>query len=353
MTDPKDDKAKKDGKEQKLLVPYSSTLFRSESGQIPTDKALRLKQVTNELKHAINKIVDSTDSDTEDPHGIVFPSAVINRLNDEIKTRLSKEFSTYEVKGITALVVMIHKARLNKQLEYISQTKEAFLEFSLEEYYESIGLKRNKSGKFNKNEKDAALNALMRLHYKHFIVPYETQKAIRIRSVNIVRVHEIEVLKKKADREKGTTIKATVSSLFFDFEMEENTSTEKLSNKHYFNVPADLNARIRKHSTGRLSAGVVILIKYIYHNRHFALSANRTEIEFTLDTLINVMNLHSHVKNRHFNRIHKAIEKGLDIAQSMEIVKGYEREETVQGTEKYILQIDPEGSKKNQLQLDL
>lgn len=326
-----------------LLVPYSSTLFKSESGQIPNEKLMKIKQVTDELKQSIENIIQLTQNENES--STVLPSTLVKRLNKELREKLTSELTTYEVQAITALVVLIHKAYVDNKLSYFAQTQEGYVAFTLNDYYEAVGLLRDKKGKFsNKNQKDYALKALLSLHYKHFFVPYETKKSIKIRSANIVRIHEIEILKKEIEREKGTTIKVTVSSMFFDFEPNQQ-NIKKVNNDHYFHVPANLNSRIRQMSNARLSAGTIMLVKAIYHNRHFALRAGNHKIEFALDKLIDIMNLNKHVERRQMKRAETAIEKGLQLAKKMRLIQNVEKTTTKTGKPKYILRItelDPE-----------
>lgn len=347
--DPKIEKPENSG-QTSFLVPYSSTLFKSESGQIPNESLMKMKQVTDELKANIENIIKLTKTESEAT--AVMPSTLVKRLNEELKAKLTNELTVYEIQAITALVVLIHKASLNNELSYFAQTEEAYVEFTLNEFYEAIGLVKDAQGKFsNKTQKEYALKALLNLHYKHFFVPFETKKSIRIRTSNIVRIHEIEILKKQIEREKGTTIKVTVSSLFFEFD-SPNKDHKRFYNDHYFEVPSNLNTRIRELSSSRLPAGSVMLVKAIYHNRHFALRNGNKTIEFSQDKLVDIMSLHKHIERRQMRRAESAIDKGMELARKLHLINNVEKGLTKTGRPKYILSLS-EIDSENQLELKM
>ena len=121
-----------------------------------------------------------------------------------------------------------------------------------------------------------------------------------------------------------STLTVSIASSFNYKESEDKT---------YFQIPSNLNQKLRDVTVGRPNASVEILVKYLYQSKH---CSNSNRVEYSLNRLSDIMNLHRYAKNNNYSRIKKTLNKAFDTCKALGIISKIEKGKNSLGEPKYI-----------------
>lgn len=323
---------------ENLVLHYPNKLLKIETRQ--QFKQLSLFDENGNLKSEfaenINKSIDKILhlNEKDGKYSIEFPNDIDKILPDDIKSKVTKELTAAEVRVLTAVVGMVQRAKMEGSLKFYEEIERAYFTFNLSDLYESAGAKKN-SGKYNPKQKEQIREALLSLHKKEFIVPnryYDNKKKNWVQRISIfplLQIHEVEQLENFANTKKGVKFKITVADFFIGYEKEKR--------QNYFNIPSDLNQRLRRITRGRPNAGVELFLKYLYQAVHC--SKNDT-IEYNYNSLVDIMRLDKYIANNNHKRIRPAIEKAFEAAIKLGIIKTWLETKNKWGSVKFVLEVN-------------
>lgn len=272
------------------------------------------KVLSSKVNNAITEIIELNKKSDGKLHSIEFLKGIGEKISNEIKNKVAKNLTAYEVRTFTAIVMLAALAKSESELYYLPKINRAYFETNLDKIYKAMGFSSNKG----KTDKDLARNALSSLEHKRFIYPDYDQYIV----VPLVQIHgfgtEEEITK--------TTLRITIDSCFFEFsDKKENT---------YFNIPMDLNRRLRGATKGRPNVSIEFLVNYLYQSKH---CSPNNKVEYGYKKLIDIMNLERHIKNRNYSRINSTIEKAFEVCKNIGLVDRVEESENMFGELKYII----------------
>jgi hypothetical protein len=306
------------------ILRYPSDLLKIETGQQFKQLSLfdehgTLKPQFNSLNSTVSQMVQLNDHNSEKSFLIQFPNEIEEKISDKIKRHISKEITANELRVLTAVLGLAQRAFHMDNLHFIEKINRAFFEFKTWELYEYAGLAKNKSGAYDKYQKELVRDALSTLDKKRFCIPVYA-KDNKIKSIKVdrlVQIHEFELWNQSEIIEKNQTFKLTIHNVFFELS----------GRRTYFHLPANLNRKLRSITKGRPNAGVELFIKHLYQALH---CSKTNSVEYSYTKLCEIMNLFRHQKNKHHSRIKKTIDKAFDTAQKIGLI-----DEVVEGTGKY------------------
>ncbi len=301
------------------VIYYPNKLYKIEIGQsIKDDEANKYLQEANLAIHKVLEINKTSDT----IFTIDFPKNLLNKLPDEVKSKVTKELNTTDIRILTATVALAQKAKAEGKLTFMEKLDEAYFEINLKELYEYAGLSKTKHGRFDVKQKGFIRDSLINLHFKHFFILTNTDKKETMQIKQLVRIYEYEKRKGLSDRE---TVKLTVNGMFCNF--------EKTDNNTYFNLPSDINSRIRKINTGRQNPSIELFIKTIYRAKHYA---KESTVSYTESKLIELLNMERYKESRHHGRIVTTLNKSFLTAKKLGILEKWNEEVDKWGNKKFI-----------------
>lgn len=319
------------------VIRYPNNLLRIETAQqskqlslFDNDGKLNPK-IASEINQSIERILNLNKND--DHYSIDLPYEIEKIIPVDVRNKISKELTGNEVRVLTAVLALSQEAESKGDLYIWEKTNQAYFEFSLSQLYELSGLKKEKTGNYSRNQREMIRTALTNLHRKEFLIPkqyFDNKKKSEYRGVKIeplMQIHEIGEWTKTQNRKKTQVFKITVSGIFFDY---------KERNQTYFNLPTDLNKRLRSINKGRPIVGIELFIKCLYQAVH---CAKKTYIEYSHNRLIEIMKLEKHKRNKNYDRILKTIHKGFETAIKLGIIDSWQEAKTKYGASKYVLVI--------------
>ncbi|MBX2843997.1 MAG: hypothetical protein KTR26_19650 [Flammeovirgaceae bacterium] len=308
-------------------VNYPSRLLRIESGQQFTNGEISLfesganykRDLAEKVDKAINKILELNESPDGGTYSIEFPKGINHNVSKEIKSKVVKELTAYEVRTFTAIVALAQLAKARSELYYLEKINRAYFEFTIPQIHRLMGIGKGKSN----IDKELVKKALLSLHRKEFIYNEGDKFVIS----PLIQIHSISDTKKR----KGSgmwdgVLNITIDSCFFDFAQTKAQT--------YFQIPLDLNENLRKVNKGRPNASVEILIKYLYQSKHCS-SSNK--VEYNYDKLVDIMKLNRHIKNNNHKRIKSTIDKGFETAINIGLLEKVEEGTNVFNELKYVI----------------
>ncbi len=328
--------------EEEYYIHYPNKLLRIETGEQCRQLSIFEDPENGKLKEniiqAANKSIENVlhlNKNGNNSFSIEFPDSILNRLDSAIKQKVAKELSGNEIRVLTAIVGLAQKARSIRELHYWDKTNEAYFELKLPLLYEYSGLTKNARGQFNNRQKDLVKDALKNLHCKQFFIPTirddknsnEVYNGIEI--MQLIRIYKYEEGQVKPD-ENGL-LRLTVNAVFFDFAQNRQNT--------YFNLPSDINKRLRGLSPGRPNVGIELFIKCLYQAIH---CTREEKIEYSYNRLVEIMKLEKHKKNRNYSRVQATIDKAFDLSIRLGIISTVEEMTNKLGNRKYILFINNE-----------
>ncbi len=319
-----------ESEETESYINYPNKLLKIETRQ--QFKQLNIfkngrKELQENLVSEVNKSISRVlklNEEHDDKFSIELPMELEEKISDKIRKKITKELSGNEVRVLTAILGLAQLAKSRTELAYIEQLDRAYFEFSIQSLFKFMGLSRN----VGKKHRDLVRKALQNLHHKEFLIPVTRYDANRrdtgrgFMVKKLVEIHEFLDFEKEGSK----VLKVTVDSCFFDFQYNKNNT--------YFNIPADLNKRLRSVSVGRPNVGIELFIKCLYQAIHCSKS---NVVEYSYPTLINIMRLDKHKKNGNQGRIKPTIEKALNIAQKLNLISNIKEGRTQFGELKYVL----------------
>ncbi|MBX2842899.1 MAG: hypothetical protein KTR26_14105 [Flammeovirgaceae bacterium] len=292
---------------------YSNRLLNIETGQqLTKNKHLNFLNKDGEMNPMILSKVNNTIDDIlhveqtgQEKFYIYLPNEIEEKLPKQLLKQISKDITSSEVRVITAIVALAQFAKAKNELVYFDQINRAYFELDLSELYQMMGV-GNSKGKLRTLVKEA----LFGLNQKKYVLIKNSSISIS----HLVQVHEV-------DGKNPNKLKITVEGCFFNFEKES-----------YFHLPADINKKIRKFSTGRPNAQVELFIKCLYQAKHC--TKNNT-VEYSYDTVFKLMKLQKLVDNKNHKHIQPTIEKAFDLAKKLDLVKSIKEGKDRMGKVKY------------------
>ncbi|MBX2840551.1 MAG: hypothetical protein KTR26_02170 [Flammeovirgaceae bacterium] len=312
---------------------YPNNLLKIETGQQVTQ--LRLfdddggikPEYASVINRSIDKVLELNKKD-ENLYAVEFPVDIESKLDSRIRAKVTKELTGSDIRMFTSVLALAQLAIRNNELYFFEKTNQAYFEFTLDALYEYAGLKKSKHGNYSKEKKKMVDDALLRLHRKEFLVPHQYEdKEKKVSGFDIVpllQIHGVENWEMKENRTKKQVYKLTVSGIFFNIHQKE---------KHtYFNLPGDLNAKLREINTGRPNVGIELFVKSLYQVIH---CSKKPIVEYSHNRLIEIMKLRTHRKTR----AEATIMKAFDTAEKLGIIKGYKREKSHRSL-KYVIELN-------------
>ncbi|MBT28283.1 MAG: hypothetical protein CMO01_01390 [Thalassobius sp.] len=321
------------------VIHYPNGLLKIETGQqckqleIFDDEG-ELKKEFRHVNEEIGEVLKLNNNGAN--YSIEFPREIEQKVPEKYRKSITKELTANEVRILTAIVVMAQKAKSVGKLYYLDKIDRAYFEFNPWDLYKCAGLEKDKSGRYDKRQKEFVKQALVGLDHKKFFIPVRKVKKVKgkileytgIKIERLIEIHEIGEWKKEGDMEGRPVMKLTVDSVFFDFKREKKQT--------YFNIPTDLNNRIRKVNIGRPNTSVELFIKCLYQVCHMA---DKDKVEYSYNRLVEIMKLDKYRINKHHSRIDKTINKAFETARKLMIINDWEETKSKHGSKKYILHI--------------
>ncbi|UZR98312.1 hypothetical protein [Chondrinema litorale] len=283
------------------------------------------------LNTAIDKILTLRKSEN-DKYAIEFPKELADRIPKKVRENTSRELTGSEVRTLTAIVSLAQKKQ--NELKLYNEIDRAYLSFTLSEFFNECGIKKNKSGKFNPKDKKNFIDSLLGLHYREFLIPVPKmdkngKERISIDIRRLVEIHNIDLGNLEDNfREKDHLYKITIDSSFFNFERKQNT---------YFELPSDLNKRLRKVTVGRQNIGVELFIKCLHQSYQLSKNTGKSVVEYTYEKLEEIMRLYRYKAIGQHGRITPTIIKAFTTAQKLGLIESWEESRSKWGGKKYIL----------------
>lgn len=319
------------------ILRYPDNLLKIEIGQqfhqldlFEEDGSFK-KEYSLTINNSIEKVLNLNGNDGNN-YTIEFPSEIESKLSVELKNKVCRELSGNEIRMLTSILALAQAANNSKELFYIEKTNQAYFEFSFSQLYEACGLLKEKSGKYGKRSKDYVISSLLSLHRKDFLVPYkyiDSTKKVRGFAISpLIMIHGIEEWENLSDRKKSNRLKITVSGVFFNIYEKRHS---------YFNLPINLNRKLRTINPGRPNAGIELFIKCLYQALH---CAKTDKVEYSHNRIMDIMKLDRHKKNNHSQRIKPTIKKGFATALKLDIIKEYKEAKTEFGGLKYVITLN-------------
>jgi hypothetical protein len=271
------------------------------------------------------------------------PTFIEEKIPPDTLKQITRDFSINELKALHAINGLINKAVSEKKIKYVDELDSAILHFDLSEYYELFGLtkKMEKDGKmrYGGRSREQAKKALLELHNREFVVPYEYEtesKKLRkkTRGVRIRRLIDIKSFEQTEEYNKITK-KTTVSD---NMQIVVDGIFLKGLQRNYFNIPKYLNKEIVRAQGGKRSSPAIQF--FILNLYAYAQKVNQEKIEMKLDTLITIMRLENYLISRQKARIEERIQQAISCAIDMGILKSYEETVTNWGERKFIFFIN-------------
>ena len=296
----------------------------NEAGSLDSKNALKISK-------SIERVLNLNENGGK--YSIEFPPEIEQKVPEKYRATITKELSANEVRVLTAIVKMAQEARFFGKLKHYEDIERAYFVFSLSELYENSGAKKI-GGKFNPKQRELIREAILNLHRKEFVIPREylsKDKKTRVKEISIsplLQLHKVQQMETLSGVKKGTYFKITIDSVFFDF-TKENKNT-------YFNLPANLNMRLREINTGRPNTGVELFIKCLYQASH---CAKANTIEYGYQRLSEIMRLERYKENNNHSRIKKTIEKAFNTAIKLSIIHEWKEGVGAYGEKKFILSL--------------
>lgn len=308
--------------EQNFIYPAS--LLKIESGQqfkkgnisLLNDQANYDQLLKNTINRKIEEVI-ALNKGIDGRYSIEFPEEIKRNISDKIKQKVVKELTGYEVRLFTAIVKISEIARMQGELHIIEKINRNAFDTNLSQIYNAMGIGKGR----NKIDAERVLESLISLHRKEFI--YKSEE--RIEFGHLVQLHNIDLNKKDAWKNNFVL---SIASCF---------NYKKSKEKTYFNIPHDLNSRLRKLSSGRPNASIEILIKYMYQSKH---CTKNNRVEYTHSRLCSIMNLSKYKANNNYSRIKKTLDKGFKTCIELGIVSRVEKTKSILGESKYIFYFD-------------
>ena len=298
----------------KLLTITNGQQFTKSEVSIYESDTTFNKALSSKVNNAITEIIEMNKKSDGKFHSIEFPKGIREKISDEIKNKVVKDLTAYEVRTFTAIVMLAALAKSESELYYLPKINRAYFETNLDKIYKAMGFAKNKG----KTDKDLARKALSSLEHKRFIYLDHDQYIVG----PLVQIHGFGT----EEELSKTTLKITIDSCFFEFgAKKENT---------YFNIPMDLNKRLRGATKGRPNVSIEFLVKYLYQSKH---CSPNNKADYGYKKLIDIMNLERHIKNRNHSRIKSTIAKGFEVCKNIGLVDRVEESENMFGELKYVI----------------
>ncbi|MBX2843577.1 MAG: hypothetical protein KTR26_17525 [Flammeovirgaceae bacterium] len=301
---------------------YPSRLLKIESGQqFSSDQVSLFESDTNYKKtlaekvdKAITQIIDLNENSDGMTYSIELPKGISHNIGDEIKSKVVKELTAYEVRIFTSIVALAQLAKARSELFYLEKINRAYFEVTLTQIFKLMGIAAGRG----KKDGDLVKKSLLSLQSKKFIYHEDEQFIVS----PLVQIHGYGTEKNIWD----TSLKITVDSCFFDFAK---------SKKHtYFLLPFDINKRLREVNKGRPNVSVELLVKYLYQSKH---CSNVSTVEYSHSRLVDIMNLSRYIKNKNYPRIKAAIKKGFETAKAIDLIEKVEESKNMFDELKYVI----------------
>lgn len=322
---------------------YPNNLLKIETGQQAEQLNLFGENGSMKPENAsiVNRSIEKVlelNKKSENLYAIEFPYEIESKLEPKIRKKITKELTGSDIRMFTTVLALAQLAIKNNELYFFEKTNQAYFEFTLDAFYEYAGLKKSRHGNYSKDKKKTVEDALLRLHRKEFLVPYQYEdKKKTVNGFNIVpllQIHGVENWEMKQNRAKKQVYKLTVSGVFFNIHQKEEYT--------YFNLPGDLNKKLREVNTGRPIIGIELFIKSLYQVIH---CSKKPIAEYTHNRLIEIMKLSDQRKSR----VDSTIIKAFETAQKLDIIKGYKKEKSHRSL-KYIIDLNFKKMKKEATQ---
>ena len=302
-------------------INYPEKLLNIESGlqftklEVPIyESDTNLNRVLiSKMNQAISEIIELNKKSNGKLHSIEFPKGIREKISDEIKNKVVKNLTAYEIRTFTAIVLLAALAKYESEIYHLPKINRAYFETNLTMIYKAMGLPKSRG----KIDKDLAFKALISLGNKRFI--YQKNKDFIVG--RLVEIHGFGTEKKFTK----TTFKITIDSMFCELGEKNN---------NYFKIPLDLNERLRSVTKGRPNASIEFLIKKLYQSKH---CSPNNKVEYGYKTLIGIMNLERHIKNRNHSRIKLTIAKGFKTCKNIGLIDKIEEGKNMYGELKYVI----------------
>ena len=297
-------------------INYPVRLLNIELAQ-QASKNPQLELFSEEVLAKVNRTIDEVLKlqRTQDPNHyyVYFPLELEKKLSKNVRSQITKEITANEVRVFTAVVILAQLAKAENRLNYIEGLNRAYFQLDILDLYKIMGLEQ-RGGKQRQVVKDS----LWSLNRKRYALVRDAEKKHTISISHLVEVHEVYT-------NNPNVLKVTVEGLFFDF-------GQKMS--QYFYVPSDINARLRKVTTGRPNAQVELFIKCLYQAKH---CSDDNKVEYSYKTIFDLMHMHKLVENGHRNRIKDTMKKAFETAKKIDLVKEVKEGKDRFGGVKYII----------------
>lgn len=274
----------------------------------------QLKQLSIEDSERLNnKINDAIDKILRDETGsfMEFPETIENKIDPSIRNQVVSHLTGIEVRVLTAILVLCQIAESDNDIVHNKKNNSVTFSFDRLRFNALMGLdSKTASSKHRK----IIFDALIELDKKKFIVPCRNGD---IRFPRLVNIDKTNVNNKK--------ITVTVDESFIVLQDKEST---------YFELPSNINKKLREISTGRPNVGVELFIKCLYQAKH---CSKDNTVEYSYGRLIEIMRLENHLKKRNHSRIRKTIDKAFLTAKKFNLIASFKEGRTRFSEVKYII----------------
>ncbi len=316
-------------KKPETRIKYPTKLLKIESGQQFGKNQLQIfdadetfkNQLTKEINSSIDRIL-KLQQGGDNHYTITLPEFFKEKLADDVKKRITKELSGYELRVLTAVVALAQFSKSMSTLSYIEEIDRVVFEFELGALYRMLGI----DSSYSKRHRDLVKDALMSLHYKEFLVPFSNKKRQGFKIKRLIEL--LEYSKFKSSNSDGDyKFKLMIDACFVSYQVEKSHT--------YFYFPLHINTKLKRINPGRPNPSIELFIKCLYQAKHCSTNGR---VEYTFSKLSDIMNLNRYKKNNNYSRIRKTIEKAFDTAYKLDLVQNVSEDRARSGEVKYVIE---------------
>ncbi|UZR99177.1 hypothetical protein [Chondrinema litorale] len=315
-------------KKPETRIKYPTRLLKIESGQqfgkaqlqiFDTDHDFK-DRLTNEINYSIDRIL-KLHRGGDNNYTITLPEFFKEKLGDDVKQRITKELSGYELRVLTAVVALAQISKSLSTLSYIEEIDRVVFEFQLGSLYRMLGI----DSSYSKRHRDLVKDALMSLHYKEFLVPFNTKNRTGFKIKRLIELLEYSKFK-DSQADGDYKFRLMVDACFISYQVEKAQT--------YFYIPSDVNLTLKKINPGRPNPSIELFIKCLYQAKHCSTTGR---VEYSFSKLSDIMNLNRYKRNNNYSRIKKTIDKAFETALKLDLVESVEEDRARSGEVKYMI----------------
>jgi len=316
-------------KKSETRIKYPARLLTIESGQQFGKSQLQLFDANEEFKnHLTTEINQSIDrilklqQGGDNNYTITLPEYFKGKLAEDVKKRITKELSGYELRVLTAVVALAQFSKTMSTMAYIEEIDRVVFEFELGKLYRMLGI----DSSYSKRHRDLVKDALMSLHYKEFLVPFTTKKRTGFKIKRLIELLEYSKFKNSSS-DGDYKFKLMVDACFVSYQVEKAQT--------YFYLPLHVNAKLKKINPGRPNPSIELFVKCLYQAKHCSTNGR---VEYSFSKISDIMNLNRYKKNNNYSRIRKTIEKAFETAFKLDLVDNVKEDRAKNGEVKYVIE---------------